>query len=101
MTHAEVLVWNGLKKKQMLGRDFDHQRPIDAFIVDFYCKDLMLAIEVDGESHNAVGADAKDRARQDRLESLGVRFLRFTDEDVKQNLDGVLQAIRSWVRAET
>jgi very-short-patch-repair endonuclease len=101
MTHAEVLVWNGLKKKQMLGRDFDRQRPIDAFIVDFYCKDLMLAIEVDGESHNAVGADAKDRARQDRLESLGVRFLRFTDEDVKQNLDGVLQAIRSWVRAET
>ena len=98
MTHAKVLLWNGLKKKQMLGRDFDRQRPIDAFIVNFYCKDLMLAIEVDNKSHNAVGAGLKDRARQERLESLeslGVRFLQFTDEDVKQNLDGVLQAIRS------
>ena len=46
MTHAEVLVWNGLEKKQMLGRDFDRQRPIDAFIVDFYCKDLMLTLQL-------------------------------------------------------
>ncbi|GAK52433.1 hypothetical protein U14_03684 [Candidatus Moduliflexus flocculans] len=48
MTLAEVLLWNHLKQKQMRGYDFDRQRPIDEYIVDFYCKDLMLAIEIDG-----------------------------------------------------
>jgi len=51
MTLAEVLLWNKLKQKQMLKYDFDRQRPIDNYIVDFYCKDLMLAIEIDGSSH--------------------------------------------------
>jgi len=48
MLLPEVLLWNELKNGKMLGFDFDRQRPIDQFIVDFYCKDLMLAIEVDG-----------------------------------------------------
>ena len=52
-TYTEILLWNYLKGKQMRGFDFDRQRPIDNFIVDFYCKDLQLAIEVDGESHYA------------------------------------------------
>ncbi|MGI9542140.1 MAG: endonuclease domain-containing protein, partial [Cyclobacteriaceae bacterium] len=50
MTLSEVLLWNELKQKQMLGHDFDRQRPINIFVVDFYCKDLRLAIEVDGDS---------------------------------------------------
>ena len=57
----------------------------------------MLAIEIDGESHNSEEADVRDKVRQKRLESLGVRFLRFTDSDVKQNMDGVLHAIRNWI----
>src|ERR1035437_5874771 len=52
MTLAEVLLWNELKRKKLLGYDFDRQRSIDEFIVDFFCKDLALAIEVDGSSHN-------------------------------------------------
>lgn len=50
-TFTEIMVWNYLKKKQMRGYDFDRQRPIDNYIVDFYCKNLQLAIEIDGESH--------------------------------------------------
>ena len=50
-TFTEIMLWNYLKGKQMKGFDFDRQRPIDKYIVDFYCKDLQLAIEVDGESH--------------------------------------------------
>lgn len=101
MTLAEVLLWKQLKGKQMLGYDFDRQRPIDQYIVDFYCKDLMLAIEIDGETHNIKGADIKDSQRQQRLEGLGVRFLRFTDWDVKQNMEGVLQTIERWILENT
>jgi Protein of unknown function (DUF559) len=52
MTLGEVLLWQRLKRKQMRGYDFDRQRPIDRYIVDFYCKDLKLAIEIDGSSHD-------------------------------------------------
>ena len=51
MTLSEVLLWNELKQKQMLGFDFDRQRPIGNYIVDFYCKELSLAIEIDEKSH--------------------------------------------------
>ena len=97
MTLAEVLLWNQLKQKKMLGFDFDRQRPIDEYIVDFYCKELMLAIEIDGASHNFEDSDVRDMERQDRLENLGVRVLRFTDGDVKQNLEGVLRGVRNWI----
>ncbi|MEL6488897.1 MAG: DUF559 domain-containing protein [Cyanobacteria bacterium J06621_3] len=53
MTQGEVLLWQRLKKSQMMGYDFDRQKPIDQFIVDFYCKSLALAIEVDGSVHDS------------------------------------------------
>ena len=68
------------------------------YIVDFFSKDLMLAIEVDGVTHDSATGQQHDRRRQQRLEALGVRFLRFQDEEVKQNLEGVLTLIREWVR---
>src|ERR1700730_10593889 len=83
MTFGEVLLWNQLKDDQFWGFDFDRQRCIDLYIVDFYCKQLMLAIEIDGMSHNYEEAFLKDEVRQERLESLGVRFLRFTESEVK------------------
>ena len=83
MTLSEVLLWNEIKQKKMRGYDFDRQRPIDNFIVDFYCKDLMLAIEIDGSSHDTEEAYKKDIERQTRLETFGVRFLRFDDREVK------------------
>jgi very-short-patch-repair endonuclease len=97
MTFGEVLLWQQLKRKQMRGFDFDRQRPIDRYIVDFYCKDLKLAIEIDGSSHDGDEATRRDKVRQDRLESLGVRFLRFADADVKQNMNTVLTTIQTWI----
>ena len=70
MTLSEVLLWNELKQRKMLGYDFDRQRPIDDYIVDFYCKELMLAIEIDGESHQNPEVAAKDIIRQEELQSL-------------------------------
>jgi very-short-patch-repair endonuclease len=81
----------------MRGYDFDRQRPIDRYIVDFYCKNLKLAIEIDGSSHDGEEAKVNDRIRQERLESLGVRFLRFTDADVKQRMELVVGEIDRWI----
>ena len=94
-TKTEILLWHELKNKKMKGFDFDRQRPIDDYIVDFYCKDLMLAIEVDGESH--IGEEEFDKRRQERLENLGVRFLRFNSMDVFYNLDRVVKEIERWI----
>jgi len=98
-TLSEVLLWQHLKGKQMRGFDFHRQKPIDQFIVDFYCSELMLAIEIDGVTHDFNLPN--DIERRERLESFGVQFLRFTDNDVKQNLEGVLLAIESWIDEHT
>jgi len=94
-TLSEMLLWEYLKGKQMRGFDFHRQKPIDNFIVDFFCSELMLAIEIDGDSHDWKAEE--DEQRQKRLESLGVRFLRFQDIDVKQNMDGILKVIEDWI----
>ncbi len=94
MTLGEVALWRELKGKK-LGVRFSRQIPIDNFIVDFYCKDLQLAIEVDGSIHFEEGQQAKDMYRQYRLESFGVRFIRFSDLDVKNNLDWILEEIKN------
>jgi very-short-patch-repair endonuclease len=94
-TYTEVQLWNYLKKKQLRGYDFDRQKPIDNFIVDFYCKDLMLAIEVDGESH--YGNTDKDKKKDKRLNELGVTVLRFDDMDIVYKLDKVLEKIERWI----
>lgn len=97
MTSGEVSLWQYLKKKQLLGYDFDRQRPIDQFIVDFYCKALKLAIEIDGASHNGKAAQAQDRERQDRLESLGIHFLRFTKKLALTQPQLICEEIKQWI----
>jgi len=97
MTLSEVLLWDQLKQKKISGYDFDRQRPINEFIVDFYCKDLMLAIEIDGDSHDHEEAYRADQKRQRILEGLGVNFLRFEDGEVKSDIDNVLSTIEIWI----
>ena len=94
-TLSEVLLWRHLKGKQVHGFDFDRQKPIDNYIVDFFCNELMLAIEIDGDSHNS--KVEYDKCRQTRLESFGLCFLRFSDLHVKRNMEGVIGTIESWI----
>ncbi|HEY8993201.1 MAG TPA: endonuclease domain-containing protein [Lacunisphaera sp.] len=96
-TLAEVLLWRQLKGRQRRGYDFHRQKPIDEYIVDFFSDDLMLAVEIDGDSHTLKGE--ADEIRQKRLESFGVRFLRFDDAAVKSNIDAVVHAIDNWIKA--
>ncbi len=99
MTPGEVKLWRHLRRKQLQGFDFDRQRPIDQFIVDFYCKDLMLAIEIDGSSHDGELAQNMDMDSQQRIEVLGVAVLRFTEREVVYNLDSVLEKIIAFISA--
>jgi len=93
-TLSEVLLWMEIKGKKIRGYQFHRQVPIDEYIVDFYCHELMLAIEIDGASHDNFEKDLK---RQKRIEGLGVSFLRFYDSDVKNNLHSVVQLINDWI----
>lgn len=97
MTLGEIALWREINNKK-LGIRFSRQIPIDRYIVDFYCKDLKLAIEVDGSIHFEEGHEEKDKQRQARLESLGITVIRFSDTDVKNNLDLILEEISIRVR---
>ena len=83
-TLAEVLLWNQLKGSKMLGFGFLRQKPIDKYIVDFYCPRLKLAIEIDGHSHD--GRFEEDQTREKDLEVLGLHVLRFSDREVKRDI---------------
>ena len=98
-TLSEILLWKHLRGKQMKGYDFHRQKPLDNYIVDFFCNELMLAIEIDGSSHELEGAYERDQERQQKLESLGISFLRFDDRMVKQDMKSVLLAIELWIEA--
>ncbi len=96
MTWAEVALWQHLKRKQVFGFDFDRQRPIGEFIVDFYCKRLRLAIEVDGRSHDY--KEDADRRRDHILAGLGVRVVRVWNAEIREDLGGVLRRIQAVVQ---
>ena len=96
MTMGEIALWRELKNKK-LGVRFSRQIPIDNYIVDFYCKELRLALEVDGSVHFIEGQQEKDTIRQNRLEYLGVCVIRFSDLDVKNNLSWVLEEIKKMI----
>jgi very-short-patch-repair endonuclease len=94
-----VLLWNYLKGKQIKGYDFHRQKPIGNYIVDFYCSELLLAIEIDGESH--YGNEKKDLRRQKEIERYGVHFLRFDESEIYYSLDKVIKIIEDWIDQHT
>ena len=99
-TLSEVLLWQKIKGKA-LGVEFHRQVPIDSYIVDFYCHELMIAIEIDGNSHEIESVYKNDVVRQERLESLGVRFIRISDHDVKKDIVNVLRALEGFIEELT
>jgi very-short-patch-repair endonuclease len=89
-TLSEILLWKKIKGKAF-GVEFHRQVPLNHYIVDFYCHELKLAIEIDGSSHDQ--KFVYDRARENKLNSIGVKILRFNDLDVKKDMNSVLRAI--------
>jgi len=99
-TLSEVLLWCELRNKQLLGFQFHRQVPILDYIVDFYCHELHLAIEIDGASHSRDTIAINDALRQKRLEKEGLKFLRFDDLDIKQNIEMVVCDIITWIEQD-
>ncbi len=92
-TTAESLLWNELRGKRLEGLKFRRQHPIARFSVDFYCHEKSLVIEIDGEYHNSLQAQSKDKERTEALESLELIVIRFKNEEVIHNMAKVLKAI--------
>jgi very-short-patch-repair endonuclease len=86
---SEAVFWKKVKNKAF-GIEFYRQVPIDNFIVDFYCHELMLAIEIDGNTHDFIDVQISDLIRQNKLENLGIKFLRFTNSEVLLKMDDVI-----------
>jgi very-short-patch-repair endonuclease len=99
MPDAEVILRSRLKARQMLGCKFRRQYGVGAFVLDFYAPQLKLGIELDGDSHFQEGAREYDQQREDYIKSFGIKVLRFVNSQIRENLDGVLEAIRSEVIA--
>jgi len=95
-THPEKLLWSILSGRQLAGLKFRRQHPIEPFIVDFYCAEAKLVIELDGESHN--GRESYDAERSKLLANLGLNVMRITNDEVLTNLDGVAEGILRVVR---
>jgi very-short-patch-repair endonuclease len=96
-TLSEVLLWNEIKRKRVHGYEFHRQVPLLDYIVDFYCHELRLIIEIDGSSHDDPDVQANDEIRQSTLEEYNLRFLRYDDLDVKKDISWVVADIYRWV----
>lgn len=96
-TLAEILLWQQIQKRQIGNYQFHRQVPMLDYIVDFYCHELQLAIEIDGITHTYEEVATNDIVRQKRLENEGVNFLRFDDLDVKTNMNWVLNELLLWI----
>jgi len=93
MTDAEQLVWYCLRRRQLGGFRFRRQHPIERFVLDFYCSEVRLAIELDGGQHNEPDARVRDKERTFFLSAYEIEVLRFWNNEVLTDLEAVLQRI--------
>ena len=93
MTEAEKILWKELKNRRLFKTKFRRQHPIDIFIVDFYCHEFKLAIEIDGEIHLKKEVIDYDDGRTHDLEKLGIKLLRFTNDKVFTDISTILKEI--------
>ncbi|MBE2216602.1 MAG: DUF559 domain-containing protein [Ignavibacteria bacterium] len=93
MTHAEVVLWNQIRRRQIHDTRFRRQFSINNFIVDFYSPDIKMVIEVDGMTHHPDDEREYDVYRQSSLEACGINFVRFTNDEIYGNLNWVVEEI--------
>jgi len=96
-TKAEIKLWHYLKGKQLYGYDFHRQKPIGGYIVDFFCYKLKLVVEVDGYTHGFEQTFIKDMQKTNALNDTGIKVIRFADDDVIKNIEGVVESIKEHI----
>jgi very-short-patch-repair endonuclease len=99
MTTAEILMWNKLKNNQFSGYKFRRQHPIHKFIVDFYCHELKLILEIDGKYHDSEEQKSEDFKRSELLQFQGLKEIRFTNEEIINDIDLVLKKLEQEINS--
>ena len=92
-TEHERLIWERLKGKQVIGLKFRRQYSVGPYILDFYCPEVKLAVELDGSTHLVGDQPEYDANRTDFIERFGITLVRFTNDDIERNIEAVLAAI--------
>ena len=100
-TETEILLWERVRKKQVLGVRFRRQFSIGHYIVDFYSPKIKLAIEIDGKSHDRESKREYDSTREEEIKRLGINMLRFRNHEVLEDMDGVVRKIETVIKRLT
>jgi len=93
MTAAERVLWSRLRRKQLAGMPFYRQKPLLGYVVDFYCAKVSLVVELDGQQHFEKEQRLYDEQRSQELQSLGIRVMRFSNRQVMEELEQVVEQI--------
>lgn len=96
-TLGEVLLWKELRGKQFANYDFHRQKPLLNYIADFYCNELELVIEIDGQYHNHIETYKLDLQREAELQKYNVTILRFTEQEVRKDMVNVMKTIKDYI----
>lgn len=96
-TEAELFMWEFLRDRRLNGYKFRRQHPINSYIVDFYCPELKLAIEIDGQVHRNAEQIAYDQERTKILQELGISIIRFWNSEVINELPSVIDRITAFI----
>src|SRR5262245_50730488 len=94
LTAAEAVLWQSLKGRQLLGKKFRRQISIGRYIVDFYCAEARLVVELDGERHFSITMDEYETERTLYMEREGLKVIRFENKELYEHLEGVLETIK-------
>jgi len=97
LTNAESILWKELRNRKLLGRKFRRQHVIGPFIADFYCNEIKLVIEADGGIHNVEEVKLNDIHRQKAIAMFGITILRFTNDEIENNINFVLEEIKKYL----
>jgi very-short-patch-repair endonuclease len=96
-TLGEILLWQKLRAASVMNYTFNRQKPLNRYIVDFYCKPLNLVIEIEGSYHYEQEQMIMDKERQQVLEEMGLSFLRFSELQIRKDMDWVLKEIKNYI----
>jgi very-short-patch-repair endonuclease len=101
LTLGEFLLWKKLRDRKIFKTKFRRQHPVNNFIVDFYCHEYKLVIEVDGDYHNDEDQIKYDLDRTSDLINFGLKVIRFTNHEIINNVDHVIEEILNFITADT
>ena len=96
-TQTEIILWSKLRNRQFEGLKFRRQHPVGQFVVDFYCHEKRLVVEVDGGIHEKEDVKERDENREFELKNFGLRIIRIKNEEIEQNIEKVLEKLKTLI----